>query len=344
MPYLINCYATVTELPPKTFPHEFNSERDRNDPELAPHLDGFCNFVASRGDGKMNQLKFHLIQHILRTRHQTSLTIQESHFPAFSEWARAANALLFIGQGYVVDPFGRTLLDPGTAESEAEAEIPYPQDALLRKSRHMDDLARRGWKVPLSLPPVLGESEVVSKAPREVSSRCVALMVAAVRAEAMAHDSEDISFRLKADYSWAWEAMTPKERAFMNFGKPEEQELLSFTWRYEALNVLAWALGLEEELSFPTAVCDVSKLVGTIINQAPGLRDHPPRLRTLPHLLDQLDQHYRLHWIARQARLDGKEAPGDLNQSVIQERHHALNWLLGFGNVDVAWDDIDTPT
>jgi hypothetical protein len=31
-----------------------------------------------------------------------------------------------------------------------------------------------------------------------------------------------------------------------------------------------------------------------------------------------------------------------LDPGVIQERHHALNWLVRFE--DAEWDDVDTPT
>jgi hypothetical protein len=34
--------------------------------------------------------------------------------------------------------------------------------------------------------------------------------------------------------------------------------------------------------------------------------------------------------------------PANLNDGVLQERHHALNWLVRFE--DREWDDVDTPT
>ena len=59
-------------------------------------------------------------------------------------------------------------------------------------------------------------------------------------------------------------------------------------------------------------------------------------------ILDALDLHYRLHWYVRQMKLDGQEPPPGLEGGVIQERHHALNWLVRFEDRD--WDDVDTPT
>lgn len=344
MPHLINVYSTVREVPPKNFPHTLNSERDRSAPEMADHLNGFCNFVVSRGDGKMNQLKFHLIQHIQRTRYQGSFTIQDHELDAFSGWAVAVNGLLFIGQGFIVDPRGKILLPPGGGAGDEGAQVPYPADAVARKARHMEDFARRGWKVLSSLPPVLGEAEVVTKSPQEVALRSIALMMAAVQAESMSQEKGSMAAEFKERYPWAWQALTPAEFAFMTNAAPAEQEMLNFSWRYEALNVLAWAMGIQPALPFPDAVCEVAGLVRALSSAAERLREDPPQLRPVAELLDQLDFHFRLHWMARQARLDRQEPPGGLDSSVIQERHHALNWLLGFGNFDVAWDDIDTPT
>jgi hypothetical protein len=65
-------------------------------------------------------------------------------------------------------------------------------------------------------------------------------------------------------------------------------------------------------------------------------------LRPTAAVLDALDLHLRLHWAARQARLDGNGGMKGLDPGVVQERHHALNWLVRFEEAD--WDDVDTPT
>ena len=285
-----------------------------------------------------------MIQHILRTRYQASLTIEDGDFGAFSDWAVAVNGLLFIGQGFLVDPRGNTLLPPDGGAGDEGAMLPYPADAVARKARHMEDFARRGWKVASSLSPVLGEAELVTKSPQDVALRSIALMMTAVQAESMSQAEGSMAAAFKERYPWAWQALTPAEFAFMTNAAPAEQEMLNFSWRYEALNVLAWAMGIQPALPFPDAICDVASLVRALSSAAERLREDPPQLRPVADLLDQLDLHFRLHWMARQARLDEQEPPAGLHPGVLQERHHALNWLLGFGNLGVAWDDIDTPT
>jgi hypothetical protein len=42
------------------------------------------------------------------------------------------------------------------------------------------------------------------------------------------------------------------------------------------------------------------------------------------------------------ARVNGRATPAGLDADVIMERHHALNWLIGY--MDQAWDDVTTDT
>jgi hypothetical protein len=42
------------------------------------------------------------------------------------------------------------------------------------------------------------------------------------------------------------------------------------------------------------------------------------------------------------ARLKGKKPPAGVEPGVTLERHHALNWLVGY--MDRDWDDVTTDT
>lgn len=63
--------------------------------------------------------------------------------------------------------------------------------------------------------------------------------------------------------------------------------------------------------------------------------------RFTSELLDTLDLCFRLHWLARDYHIKGKEIV-TIDESIIQECHYILNWLTFFENKD--WDDVDTPT
>ena len=51
---------------------------------------------------------------------------------------------------------------------------------------------------------------------------------------------------------------------------------------------------------------------------------------------------YLIHWAVRDARLNGRPVPNNYHPGVVLERHHALNWLIGYCGQD--WDDISTDT
>jgi hypothetical protein len=94
-------------------------------------------------------------------------------------------------------------------------------------------------------------------------------------------------------------------------------------------------------LPFADAICDVSSISSTVIDRGTeGLRKQPVARRPgaagcagpeLPPALGQPPGHP-----------EKTPVPANLNDGVLQERHHALNWLVRFE--DREWDDVDTPT
>lgn len=341
MTILANAYCTRRELPPLEFPHTLNGHRERDDPELLEHLDGFCGYVASRGKG-MTATRFHVIQHIQRVRHHLSLEVEEDDLDAFAGWAAAANAVVFLPDGSVRAPDGATLVDAATGEPDEEAELPHPEDALARRTRTGKRLASLRVPTVKSLPPVVSEAEVDLRSVADVVARARALFVVAVRGESVATGEPLSPAQLRAKLGAApFEALTPNERAFLDDEAPDEQAVTNATWRYEALNVLLWALGRIDDLPVPKGLCDVP----AVARQASSKDEQAwsrARLRPTGELLDALDLHYRLHWAVTDARVNGKEAPAGLEPGVVLERHHALNWLVRDGDAD--WDDVQTAT
>ena len=65
-------------------------------------------------------------------------------------------------------------------------------------------------------------------------------------------------------------------------------------------------------------------------------------LRPTALLLDALDVNHRLHWVVRQAQINGRNTVAGVDGGVVAERCRAFNWLVQLK--DAAWDDVDTPT
>jgi len=66
------------------------------------------------------------------------------------------------------------------------------------------------------------------------------------------------------------------------------------------------------------------------------------RLRPAEEIYDANEGIYQMHWAVRDARLNDKPVPNGYDAGVVQERHYALNWLIGYSGQD--WDDVSTDT
>lgn len=338
---LINAYCTHRDPPALAFPHKLRNRSDAANPELANHLNGLCGYVFGRGKDEMTQLKLHLIQHIQRVKHQFSMEVEDTEFDALADWAWEANAVLFLPDGSMRSPNGALLLDRD-GRMDAEAVLPFPEDALERKERNEAHIKRLGAQVAHSLPPVVGEVELKLRTSDEVLGRAQALAAVAIRAESLSNSPPPILVKdLKRLLPLGFPALSPNEAEFLDAEQPDPQEVTNFVWRYESLQALVWALSLQPELQFPKEMCDVEALL-QLFKQPKAKLKKDAKLRPAAEILDAVDLHYRLHWLVRESQLQDQEPPLDLEGSVVYERHYALNWLTRYE--EAAWDDVDTAT
>lgn len=342
MSTLVNAYCTHRNPPALNFPHTLNARRDRSDPDLPSHLNGFIGYALSRSSQRMTAVQYHVMRHIQRVQHHLSLLVADQDMAAFGEWAQAANAICFLADGTIRDPFGKMLIDADRGAHEDGADVPYPTDAVARKKRCTQQLAALDIGATQSLPPVIGEEEVELRSPDDVARRMLGLFLAALRAETLIAGKPISPAELQKRLPAAFEALSPKEAAFMADASPDQQQIVNFGWGYEALLVLQWALGLVPALPHPTQICDVPALARVMLETGAEQLVASATLRPVGEILDALDLHFRMHWVARQADLDDEPAPGGIDAGVVRERHRALNWLVQFEYAE--WDAVDIPT
>jgi Domain of unknown function (DUF4272) len=341
MPVLVNAYCTHRQPPAPQFPHELIERRTRDDPEMPAHLQSFTSYVLSRGNQQMTLVKYRLMRHIQRVRHQFTMNIETDALEAFGRWAQAANAIAYFPDGSIRDCKGLVLLDEDGKTAEG-AQVPYLQDSRQRKTRSIKRLGELGIVVPDSLPPIAGEAEVEIRPAAEAALRAMALFLVAVRAEVIVSSRGPTIDELKDRFPLASAGLSPTEAEFLAAAEPEEKQIPLFSWRYESLFALQWALGMAPNLPVATKTCDVPALARRMIRADSERFASDATLRPAGEILDALDLHYRMHWAVRQARQDNKPVPGGMDGGVVYERHYALNWLIRFGDAD--WDDVDTPT
>ncbi|MDB6004576.1 MAG: hypothetical protein JWR15_1563 [Prosthecobacter sp.] len=157
-----------------------------------------------------------------------------------------------------------------------------------------------------------------------------------------------------------WDAVSPKESQFLLSESPTPQQRINATCRAEALFPLLWSLGLIAELPSPQQLCDlqlIQSVFPPLFKPATEFISSA-RLRADSEIHAANEEIYQIHWRVRDAQFrDQPTPPGMLarmpvpdheppvesyNSVVVQERHYALNWLIGYCGQD--WDNISTDT
>lgn len=210
-------------------------------------------------------------------------------------------------------------------------------DQPMRKAWAEDVLRAEGVPINPHLPMIESEAQITLRRPQEVADRLLALALVAVKGEGLEHDRVQAIIAERD----AAALFTPAERAFIDTPEPAMHDRIQFSWRYEAAWVLLWALRhFDGVLGVPRETCDPAAVAEMVCNR-PNLAGKG--LRRANDILNEADLIYRYHWAVRQAGIDGKDPPAGLNPGVVMERHHALNWLIGYDD-GAEWDDVGTDT
>ncbi|TWU35265.1 hypothetical protein Q31b_53610 [Novipirellula aureliae] len=347
MPLQIHAYSTLRMPIAPDFPCRSLHQEHRLDAHLPPSLQELMNRVMEGGNREMTQSLYAVMRHIERVHHHYRFEIAEAELQQISKWAWESNSILVYPDRSVRDPAGHRLVDTETGLPDEHAKIPFPVDARERKLVSEQTLRNRLIDTPESLPPVISELEVEFRDADEVAWRCLALFMVAVRAESLSAGKPIPIGKLREKSPMAFEALTPNEIEFLNTDHPDQQSVVNFLWRYEALFTLQWALGMHAHMPFPDEICDVPKVAELQIAQPNRLQVAEAELRqgsshASRELLDAVDMNYRMLWAARNAKVHDQTPPSGIDGGVISERQHALNWIIQFENAD--WDDVDIPS
>ena len=182
------------------------------------------------------------------------------------------------------------------------------------------------------------EDTVTIRTKDEVVSRALALCFVGLKSEGL--DGKLLE-KIDKDYGIS-SKLSPEESAYATADKPTEQQKIDANWRYEGLHVMLWALGFVDTLSYPNKLCNVAEDVKIIHDLTEQQFREKAKLRSKKEILDQADLILRLDWACVSARLKNDPIPGSLDKEIVEERHHALNWLIKY--MDQDWDHVSTNT
>lgn len=216
---------------------------------------------------------------------------------------------------------------------------PPSQEQEQRKERSEKILSSKGILINSHLPYSAPPEEMVLKSKQAIIERAYALALIAAKGEGVPQEQLE---RVKQTLPVT--GLSPQENYIYEKAELAPQEQTNAIWRYESLNVLMWVLGFLDSLAYPSQICDVPVIVDHILNQSRQDFEARATVRSKEEILDETDLVYRMHWACVQARLKGQEPGGELNPSVIYERHYALNWLCAHRDDNTQWDDVTTDT
>jgi hypothetical protein len=185
-----------------------------------------------------------------------------------------------------------------------------------------------------------GDIEDQPRTASEVAERCLVLF--SVVAAGHKEQTKDLVGWLRSE--GLWHAVSPREAAFLEAEDPTRQQQINATWRAESLLPLLWALGRIQGIPDPSDIISLEAMQEVLPPIFGATSEFVARaaLRPEEEIWDVREATYQAHWAVVDARINGRPAPDGLNAGVLYERHHALNWLIGYCGQD--WDDVTTDT
>jgi hypothetical protein len=139
--------------------------------------------------------------------------------------------------------------------------------------------------------------------------------------------------------------LTQAELSFVDATSLTRQQRIKLGWHAERIAVLLWALGLLERLPDADVQCDTGifqKLLPPFTDESPEAFVGRAELRPENELRTYAQSTFDLHSWARDAMRRNVPPRQPVNIEVVQERHHAINWVTGYEGL--AWDEVTTDT
>ena len=213
-----------------------------------------------------------------------------------------------------------------------------PKVSAAARKRKLDSeaiLVPKGIKINMHLPAI---SEAVKlRSQWEVIDRIYALLVVSSKGSDV---SEEQLLEMVKRYEITH--FSDAEQAMMAEESLSDQQKDNARWRYESLFMLMWAAGLVDMLPYPSVTAPSEQIIKRVLGVSREQLGKQVEIRPVNEILDMVDLVYRMNWACMEARVKHRNPTGNLNASVVYERHYALNWLISYE--DAEWDHVSTDT
>lgn len=269
--------------------------------------------------------------------------------------------VLLVEQGSILLDENASVILSDDGRSELKKYMPYEKEVgrdyykgitleqIERRNRSLEEIKKREIFVTNWLPFIENKGQAAIRTPKEIAERAIAFMAVSVYSECLL--SNEMSTEKAREFVQnniiepfkAESFFSPKEKEYLENKDSKEEERIAFSWQYENLYVMEWALGFIKELPYPDKICDVALTV-QILREYNSVEEilKDSQLRSADELLDAADFIYCLDWACVDARVYRLPAPAEMDEGVVMERHKSFNWLIGAERAE--WDDIDIST
>jgi hypothetical protein len=177
----------------------------------------------------------------------------------------------------------------------------------------------------------------------EISQRTLALG-AAVALSFGAPRKEIIAF---VEEAGLLKNLSSVENSYIYSARRSSKQTINMSWNSEALTVLLWSIGKFSCIPSPYAQCST----GDLADALPPYGDEPldkflgtAKRRSEQALFEMATSIHDQHVVARQRKSNPEYRPGYgvVNLEIVQERHRAINWIVGY--CGQSWEDVTTDT
>ena len=202
---------------------------------------------------------------------------------------------------------------------------------LIRKQKNNNFLLKHNISFAKSLSCLYKDEEISLKSLDEVCKRAIVCLIIVQIAcdirNGRYEESKEFFLPLLKNFD-VENCLNSKEKRIID-GSYTDQDVIDMDWAYEAYWALCWCLGLINDISNSSMLCDCNLAVAFVVNASSFDEfKNKCKLRSIQEILDMHDLYYRYNWVVNEKKVNPRACIGNINPSIAIERRRALEWLL----------------
>lgn len=177
------------------------------------------------------------------------------------------------------------------------------------------------------------------RSPQQIAKRAIVLtaLISVIYGKSLS----EVVLWLKKENLWS--ELTPNELDFVK-DPSNERAQINLSWKSEALVSLLWSINKFHSIPKLDSSVDIEDLKRFTVHPPSATEEYikTAELRSEDEIEDEYESVYNAHWSVRDAQINRKPIPNNLDSGVVIERHFGFNYVTGY--CSLPWDEITTDT